>query len=129
MKLIAVCQNPNGEGDWWDVTHLDLAVARLSCINGCGCTPKVFADIDGPHVLEVRYDDAEDGHTRPPGWSLEHPIRCRVGGARLLDCELHRYITAAPQLARSLGVGRHSVDGRRDANGNIVGLRNRKLDG
>lgn len=104
--LIAVCQNDFAEGDWWEVESAEL---QNGCIAvGCDCTPKVYANIDGPHILEIRYHDAEDGHTLPVGWSLEHPTRCRLDDRKLLDCEIQKIVQARPAL-QELGVGRYLV--------------------
>lgn len=39
-------------------------------------------NLDHRHVLEVRED----------GWSIEHPVVCRLDDRRLLDCTVHRMV-------------------------------------
>lgn len=40
-------------------------------------------NLDHRHVLEV----SDDG-----GWSIEHPVTCRLDHRRLLDCTVHRMV-------------------------------------
>ena len=60
--------------------------ARVECLEGCAnkdAATKVL-DLDHRHVL-----DQTDN-----GWSIEHPVTCRLDGKRLTDCEAHRLVSA-----------------------------------
>ncbi len=80
------------EGPSWDEHMAEVALAALSA---AGRLAPV--DDDPRHIIELRAD----------GWTMQHPLACRLSG-NLFDCPVNRAVEQQATAEPATGLGRYA---------------------